>query len=178
MNSDSTPLPTKQLFSVSPLKFIVMSATTFGLYKIYWMYRNWKAIKANTGENIEPLWRGIFGYFFCYSLFKWIKTEADSHSLKASFSAGLTALLFIALSLSGRLPAPFFFLALISFVPLLPVRSAIDNLNFWLNPDFERNSKFSIWNIIFALLGSVIWILALVGTIFPEFAEQGAAANP
>src|SRR5690349_17919588 len=68
----ASSLPTGQpaFFPVSPVKLVVMSTFTFGIYELYWFYRNWKLIKQRTGASITPFWRAFFGILFCYQCFK------------------------------------------------------------------------------------------------------------
>ena len=54
-----TPQGQPAFFAVSPLKLIVMSTATLGIYELYWFYKNWKLIKQRTESNIMPFWRAF-----------------------------------------------------------------------------------------------------------------------
>ena len=54
-------------YSVSIIKFIVLSFFSFGIYNIFWLYKNWKIIKQRELNDIHPIPRAIFGYFFIMS---------------------------------------------------------------------------------------------------------------
>src|SRR5580698_7122097 len=84
---DPSPMPEGRVvfFPVSPLKLVVMSTVTFGLYEVYWFYQNWKLIKQRTGLNIMPFWRAVFGVLFCYPFFREVEDAAASR--KISFPA-------------------------------------------------------------------------------------------
>ena len=55
------------LFAVGTAKVVVMSICTFGIYHLYWFYRNWNLIRARDRSDIMPFWRAFFGIFWCYS---------------------------------------------------------------------------------------------------------------
>jgi hypothetical protein len=48
----------------SPLKLVVMSLCTFGLYELYWFYMNWNLLKQRHNSDISPFWRAFFAIFF------------------------------------------------------------------------------------------------------------------
>jgi len=41
-------------FAVSPLKLVVMSICTMGIYELYWFYKNWVLIKERESLDIKP----------------------------------------------------------------------------------------------------------------------------
>jgi hypothetical protein len=45
--------PPPELFTASTFKLVLMSLCTFGLYEVYWFYKNWVCIKKRTGENLS-----------------------------------------------------------------------------------------------------------------------------
>ena len=61
MNEESQPM----FFPVSRLKLLVMSLVTFGLYEVFWFYKNWQLFKAATVRDISPFWRTVFSGVFC-----------------------------------------------------------------------------------------------------------------
>jgi len=63
-------------FPVSVAKLVVMSLVTFGLYEIFWFYKNWQLIKLREHSEIRPFWRAFFAIFYCYTLFKHISLTA------------------------------------------------------------------------------------------------------
>ena len=77
------PMPAGQpiFFPVSSLKLVVMCIVTFGIYEVYWFYKNWKLIKQRTASDIMPFWRAFFAVLFCYSCFKRIEEAATSRGL-------------------------------------------------------------------------------------------------
>ena len=73
---DSDTIDGPLYFPVSPLKLIVLSVCTFGLYKFYWFYKNWCLIKERESSlsmqigfrdsGIMPFWRALFTVLYCY----------------------------------------------------------------------------------------------------------------
>ncbi|GGM77497.1 hypothetical protein OCF84_17105 [Shewanella xiamenensis] len=57
------------LFHVSLAKFVIMFFATFGLYQIYWFYKQWQALKEYYDLDAWPIARCIFTVFFTHSLF-------------------------------------------------------------------------------------------------------------
>lgn len=81
-------------FSVSKRKFIMMSMVTFGLYDIYWFYKNWVIVR-DSGAKVSPLLRTFFAHLTCYYLFKRIHLWANSYGMQSRYSPGLLTASFI-----------------------------------------------------------------------------------
>lgn len=164
------PIPESQepaYFSVSLLKLGILSVTTLGLYELYWMYQNWKLIKKRTGHNLSPFWRSFFGVLFVYPLLKDISSTFESHPTAGkniSLSAGLLAIFWILLTISYRLPDPFWLICILSFIPLLFVQTEVNRFNAMIASHHPLNSQFTWANWLWIILGSIFLILAIVGT--------------
>lgn len=154
-------------FPVSATKLIVLSLCSFGMYELYWFYKNWKLEMARTGEKLSPFWRTFFAPLFAYSLFKRIKEFGDGSSPPVEYSPGLLAVAFVALNVSWRLPAPFWLVATLAFLPLLPVRAAVAAINLQHAPQSDTNGEFSGGNILLVVVGGLLLLLAVVGTFLP-----------
>lgn len=59
-------MPAAPFFSVGNPKFLIMYLGTFGVYQIYWMYKQWVTVRARTREEMWPVARAIFPIFFFY----------------------------------------------------------------------------------------------------------------
>jgi hypothetical protein len=46
-------------FAVSPIKMVVLSVCTFGIYQIYWFYKHWVLIKERSEPLIVPWARAL-----------------------------------------------------------------------------------------------------------------------
>jgi hypothetical protein len=141
---------------------------TFGIYELYWFYKNWKFIKQRTGENIMPFWRAFFGVIFCYSCFKEIRETAKTQGVSLSTSAGLLATVWIILTVSWRLPDPFWLVTMATPFILIPIQQTVNTLNKVVAPDHNPNARFSAWNIVGIVFG-VLWLtLVIVGLLLPQ----------
>lgn len=154
-------------FPVSALKLLVMTTCTLGLYQIYWFYKNWSLIKERENLSIIPSLRGLFAVFFCYSLFRKIRDAAASQNLPVSLDAGGMAAGWIIVSLLWRLPDPYWLITFFSVLFLVQVQSVANAVNLAANPDQDPNSRFSGWNIAGAIMGGLIFLLAIIGTFMP-----------
>lgn len=56
------------LFYISISKMIIMHFATLGFFQIYWMYKQWIAIKYYEGRDIRPMWRVMFGIIWIFPL--------------------------------------------------------------------------------------------------------------
>jgi len=164
MMQESSPV----YFSVSKPKLIVMSLCTFGIYEIYWFFKNWKLVKERTGQNISPFWRAVFPIFFCYSLFNSIQHSANSHGVLSRMRPGWLAFSYIALGVSWKLPGSAWLISFLTFLPLLLVQEVINDINVKVAPDAEFNSKFSWKNIIVIIIGGILLFFSVLGIFMPE----------
>jgi hypothetical protein len=164
------PMPAGQpiFFPVSPLKLVVMSTVTFGIYELYWFYQNWKLVKHRTRSDIMPFWRAFFGFFFCYSMFRKIQTSASERGLTAAFSPGLLTILWIGITSCWRLPNPYWLMSMLAVLALLPVQFTVSQLNASVTTTYDSNSRFTAWNIAGIVIGGLFLVFAIIGTFMPE----------
>jgi len=153
-------------FAVSPLKLVVMSTCTFGLYELYWFYRNWCYVK-DREPKIMPFWRAFFTVLFCHSLFRRIRDTAKTRT-QDHVEAGGLAVGWIILTFFVRLPDPFWLITFFAVSFLVPIQTAVNNINLANDPQYDRNSKFTAWNIAAVVIGGALFILALIGTLLPN----------
>ena len=151
----------------SPVKLFILSATTFNLYLIYWFWKNFTYEKGRNPE-IWPVLRTIFSGIFFYTLARGALDEADSRGIRASYSPGLLTALLWGASIGTRfLPdivaiVAVFMLALI----LMPVQLVVNRINRHINPALERSERFRMWEIVVAVPGGLLLLLAIIGVLF------------
>jgi hypothetical protein len=155
-------------FAVSPLKLVVMATVTFGIYELYWFYKNWKLIKQRTESDIMPFWRAFFGVIWCYSCFREVRDVAASRGISFPASPGLLAAGWIILTITWRLPDPYSLVCVLSSLMLVPVQNAINRLNSVVAPNHNPNSRFSGWNIAGVVIGGILFVLIIIGTFSPQ----------
>ncbi|HVT35986.1 MAG TPA: hypothetical protein VHE37_10390 [Nevskiaceae bacterium] len=154
-------------FAVSTRKLAVMSVVTLGLYEVWWFSWNWRLIKQRERSDIMPVGRAIFALFFVYDLFKRICASAEEHGA-ARTSAGALASGWIVLSLTWRLPDPYWIISMFAFVCLLPMQKLVNQINQRVAPAHEPNDRFSGWNIFGIVVGGIMMLLAIVGAFLPD----------
>lgn len=155
-------------FSTSTFKLAVMSICTFGIYELYWFYKNWVLIKERTGQKIMPSWRAFFAPLWAYSCFKNIKNAANENSVPETLPIGLLAIVYFVLQALWRLPDPYWLVSFFSFLLLIPANSVALSINEKLMSGFTNNEKFSGWNWVGVVLGGLLFLLSLLGTFMPE----------
>ena len=168
VSNEVTSTASPVFFTTSTLKFVVMSICTFGLYELYWFYKNWVQVKARDGTSISPFWRAFFAPFWAYSYFKYVKTSANENEVPESLSIGLLAgMYFIAVALSQS-PDPYWLIGFLSFAFILPANSVAIACNRKLLANFENNESFSGWNWVAVVIGGVTFLLSLVSAFLPQ----------
>ncbi|MGD1046219.1 MAG: hypothetical protein ABR936_13000 [Bacteroidota bacterium] len=159
------------LFLYIPIsRLILLSILSFGIYEAYWIYKNWWFINKRDKLDIRPFWRGIFGIFFCHSLFRRIHEDKESRSIAIpTFSPdGLASgwvVLMILTNILSRAPgiavsiiSPF----IPSFLCLVPVQNYINAVQEKRN----SGSEFYDWSfghLVCLIIGIIIWLLLLIG---------------
>lgn len=168
VSNEVTRTASPVFFTTSTLKFAVMSICTFGLYELYWFYKNWVQVKARDGTSISPFWRAFFAPFWAYSYFKHVKTSANENDVPESLSISLlAAMYFIAVALSQS-PDPYWLIGFLSFAFVLPVNSVAVACNRKLLANFENNESFTGWNWVAVVIGGVSILLSVVGAFLPQ----------
>jgi RNA polymerase subunit RPABC4/transcription elongation factor Spt4 len=164
-----------EYFAISPGRLALFSILTFGIYEIYWFYKNWQAIKKAENQNISPFWRAIFAVFFCHGLFKKVLESAKSHEYKESYSPGWLATAYIVLLVVGNalsraessdagLNFIWLIVAVAAFIPLLSVQKAINFNNEKIKGDTVIKQGFSSGEVILIVVGVIWFLLVLIGT--------------
>lgn len=169
INYDVTPNPGHEpepeksavFFSVGEVKLAVMSIFTLGFYQFVWFYKNFHCMR-NLGHNIWPAPRTIFFPFMAHSLFLAVHKQRPN----SQFSPGwLATAVFFLYYLALRLPDTWWLIGLFNFLPLLPVRSAIEQINREAAPDSDPNKRFRGCNYIAVCVGGPIVAITILSSI-------------
>ena len=160
-------------------KLIILNILTFGIYTIYWVYKNWKYIKEYGKKDIQPGWRTvglivpIYNIWLIYDQFKSIINLANKKKIETNWSAGGLTALFVILSIitikiTLRLPDDYIFvflyplLTFIAILPLIPIQNYLNN--YWSKVQKHNlESKFATTEIILMVLGIILWAFILIG---------------
>ena len=159
--------PKRYFFDVSPMKLLVMSTVTLGLYQIYWHYKNWKCVKERT--DVIPILRAIFGVLFAYSLFLEIRETAKQAGRESTLAAGPLAILYFLLQLTWRLPDPFWVLGFLAVVPLVIAQREVVRIHRGLGLDPTINDRVSWLNILAIVIGG-LWLLLIALSLIMDAA--------
>ena len=156
-----------RFFAVSTVKLVVLSVVTLGFYQIYWFYRHWALIKERSEPHIIPWARALFGIFWCYRCFEFIRGEERRLDVEPTLPAGPLAIGWIATSLTSRLPGPYFLIAFLSPLLLVPVQRHINHINALAAPGHDENTRFSAWNWLAVVVGGIFLGLVILGLAQP-----------
>lgn len=159
-------------FPVSLGKLVLMSIVTFGIYELYWAYKQWDAIRRRENEDVSPFWRACFAPLWGFSLFPRIQKLAEMHHVPINWSGTALATVYFLLGATWRLPSPISLLSLLSFLPIVMVQRGVNDLNAAVAPDAPRNDTYSAANIIGIFVGGILVLLTIVGTLIPPSALQ------
>jgi len=157
-------------------RYIIMSLITFGLYQIYWIFKNWEYLKNRDGMDIHPFWRGVFGIFYCHELLRAMhddvilnknKPAQFNHSALATGWVIIVIISYLINRISGTLKSDN--LVLLSFVVIIvllvielaffiPVQRYVNEVNEMINPDVD----YYPWSVgHFVLIGIAVVIFGI-----------------
>ncbi|MBJ9956826.1 hypothetical protein [Acinetobacter courvalinii] len=150
---------------ISLKRFIFLSIISLGLYELWWIFKAWRFFAIKDHLNIMPAARAIFSIFFLYSLLKKIREYAKAQGDVQEFSAGWMYIGYILFALVfANLPDPYWLISSVSFMFLIPAFVALNHAK---EQDDQLNAmiqeKFNIAQIFVIIIGSIFWILLLIG---------------
>ncbi len=161
-------------FPISPLKLAVMHVATFGLYDIFWAWKNFASLSYPSRNGFR---RMIFALFLSLSLHGLLKRFKElgaqlGHNVDIRQNAlAISFFLLVIISniiLRAKDPALVHFLpGLLVVVPLYLSQSKINELHCALRPNIAVDAKFNVANIIGIVVGGIMWLLILVGSFLP-----------
>lgn len=155
-------------YPVSFLKLVCMWVFTFGIYSIYWFYKNWFYIKSRDTSSIMPTARGIFCQFWYYPLYSDLrldnKSRFDINHLPGKFVATICAVIFFIISFFANTGSFTILVLLTSVLLIAPLANYINFINN-NNAAYAHNSAWSFRHYLLTLLA--IPLLAL--TMGSEF---------
>jgi len=153
-------------YVISPWKLFILGAVTFGLFTIYWFYRQFKSFYAV--KNLKHGWfHNVFVSIFCpitsFTLFPMIAKEMKEVDPSRGFAAGWLATIFFVSNFLFRLPNPYWLLGCLGTLALIKVQKSVNY--YWEKKCGDKvvKSRFGIWNFITAFMGIILLVLALYG---------------
>jgi hypothetical protein len=160
-------------YPVSTVKLVVLSVMTFRLYDLYWMYKQWKAIRDHSGVDLSTFWRTVFSVWFVYALFVDVRHRSVLADLRGDIPAGVLATLYIVFTILGRIgdkidSTALWFMGFLAVLPLISMQGAINRYVRHHDPNADMNERFGAGSIIAILVGAPIWALILFGLLGAE----------
>ncbi|MCX6009228.1 MAG: DUF4234 domain-containing protein [Chloroflexi bacterium] len=154
--------------------FVLLSILTLSAYEIYWFYRNWKQMKVHKNLDMSPGWRTaglfvpIYGLVLAYRQFRDVRDFSREAGIDKSYSPGWILFAWITINVLWKLPDPFWLLSFGSVLPLAVVQGVLNSYWEKEQPGLMRRTKFSGGQIALIVIGGIVWILMLIGMLFPE----------
>ncbi len=149
-------------------KFLVLSIFSLGLYEVWWIYKSWRFFRDKDNLDIMPAARAIFSILFLHGLFEKIQDFSKSKGHTKTFSSAGYYLGFIGLNFTSRLPDPYWLVSFLSMFFLIP---ALESLNYGIkqseNYTTIENGKYNNRQIGIITVGSLFWVLVLIGLFIP-----------
>lgn len=180
---------TPEFYVVSERKFLLLAIATLGMYFLYWFYQHWKNQKIKHGENIWPVARALFNIFFTHALFGRIDDKLADSNINFAWSPNVLATIFVLAAIVGNIadrisaqtgaPPVFALLSLGLLIPLVWTSFKAQQAANLASGDAAgtQNSTITAINIIWIVLGLILWALALLG-LFVEFFGLPAGMLP
>ncbi len=162
-------------YVVSPKKFWVLFIATLGMYMIYWFYKNWSQYKKATGDNSWPVARAIFNIFFTHALFRKINNKLKEKNIESDWKHAWLATLYVVITILDRVldrlagkgvsevASVLFSLLSIPLIGWIFYQAQLRINLACESPNGEDNSNFSAANIIWIILGALLWLVFLAG---------------
>jgi hypothetical protein len=171
----------QRFYVVSTRKMLVLFFMTLGMYQVYWYAKNWIQYRRATGDELWPIPRAIFAVFFTHSLFHDMASHDVSGEREEWDSRG-AATAMVLLLIAGRVldrlswkdigsPTT----DILSLLLLIPIGMLLKKVQLEVNarcgdPAGSSNEKFTAANIVWCVIGAVVWLLAMVGLFLPPSA--------
>ncbi len=171
-------------YVVAKKKFFLLYFSTFGLFQLYWLYKNWQLYKARTNEKIWPVMRAIFSIFFIHALFRNVDETINESGYKFKWNPSEVAttliLLGIASTVSDKLSdknigAPYTTILVFILLPFmgLQLHFAQQAINVACNDaSGESNQELTLANKVWIGLGLIWWVMAMVGLYIIAFKKS------
>ena len=74
----------------------------------------------------------------------------------------------IIITILGRLPDPYWLVSFFAVLFLVPVQTAVNEINSITTPKHNPNSTFTKWNMVVVVIGGLFFALLLIGTFLPS----------
>ncbi len=181
----------QQFYNISVFKLAMLLFVTFGLFSIYWWYKNWRALKDSKYLNVNPFLRAIFPIFYFNELLGYLKNAYSKNGININQFKFLTILYMVIYITSFSLylyqnVAVFYFQSLnyfpaiisyvyfngITYLPILFTQNFINKLNN-ANVDKQVRKLSSLTIVTNAVLVLLCLMLLLSNWYTDSFKHHG-----
>lgn len=164
-----------KFYIVSLRKFLILFIGTFGLYSVYWFYKQWSEYKKSTDEDMWPIMRAIFSIFFIHSLFNRFEARYEHKTGSAPRTIKHLATIYIVTAIvsqvcnklaDNQIGLPLTALLSIAIVPVSCwVLYQAQSLSNYSGDDVlgRSNDELTAANYCWLVLGAIFWGLILIG---------------
>lgn len=171
-------------YVVSPLKMMVLFISTLGGYALYWHYRNWRLFKNSEAgkSSIWPAPRALFNVFFTHALMRKVRAHAAAAGRDIGSTSGTIASVMVLLTILSWIlssvpesSAYFLVATFISIAVVVPLMFVYRAAQVLINASCgdvagESNSTFTAANVIWILVGALLWFAIVASLFYPEAA--------
>ncbi|HEY9733782.1 MAG TPA: hypothetical protein V6C89_17850 [Drouetiella sp.] len=155
------------MFPVASTKWILMNITTFNLYGFFWHWKNWSYLKNKRGAKVLPIARAFFNILFIPSLSTFIgEIKSELGLAKPTYNAAFLAIGAFVLNATWKLPGLLGWVCMFSFACLSPLNDQLIEINSAQGKGNCINSKFSIANKIVIVVGGILLVLGMWGSLY------------
>lgn len=176
---------------ISPMRIILLSIVSMGLYWLYWMYRTWKQYSDHTGAEAYPVWHAltqlvpVYGFFRFHAHVRVLKTLMYQRGVLDTLNSRdlviivvITTIAFVVARRLGSSSDASLATLLVAFIIELAAIAAIigvmcriqSNLNrYWAEVDsrLTRSARFGKGEILCIILGTIAWLVSIGSIIWP-----------
>lgn len=160
-------------FVTSENKLYLLYFATFGVYAIYWFYKQWDSQRtAMLPKHIMPAARSIFQIFFTHSLCRLISEHKQRQGLEPWAYSGIAWIYVVLVFVSNGLSriesvngTVDLFLVLASvMLPALAMAQIQQQANQASGDENgQSNARISGLNLLFIIPGALLWLVILAG---------------
>ncbi|GAB4029362.1 hypothetical protein [Spirosoma gilvum] len=153
--------------------FCLLSFFSFGIYTIYWFYKNWAFFRDVYEWDIYPFWRAIFSIFFVHSLLEHINdlaVEKGHPGISSNgYASGFVVLAIVQRFVDRVLPDALALTAL-CIPPFLFLIPTVKQLNYIYEKAYPNDHRPALGpgEFIILILGGIIMSLAITGLLMGD----------
>ncbi|MRH02334.1 MFS transporter permease [Xanthomonas sontii] len=157
--------PLSTLFAPSAAKLVLLCATSFGWYALYWFYRNWRALRLLSGRRrISPVWRSVFSLLWVFACFR--ELERIVGAQRGALVGWLgPALAYVCLSLLGAWPSALSLLTLLTWTPVVLVNQRLARFKQARGLPRSAAERFNAWTWTWLAIAGPVVLLVVISMV-------------